>query len=334
MKSSSRLFPVQLISAEVSGSLAEDVYLIRPQNSPDKSVQIAVTHLTPLNESSSHEEACQSSNASKATPVKPALILLHGCYQNRRLWFSADNTELVNILIEQGFDIWLMEQRGHGMSPRNDSMESNTLDDYARYDIPAVNAFVGEKTGTAPSWVGYGEGVGALLLALGSRCLKEEVVTHVTGLGSPFGNEPITRIPFSHLMTGSLNFIPKKNRRRGPEMENSQLIRQLLKESAWPKVRGESMGIDLWAVLQEINTPLYWLAANDELGRLDPGLQKLQKCGSVGTSIVPMDIDQLLPEQIHNTLADKQTIEALLGAASTSIKHLWQRDKSLITGNP
>ena len=46
MQSSSQLFPVQLVSAEVIGSLVEDIYLLKPNNSADRSVELAVTRLS------------------------------------------------------------------------------------------------------------------------------------------------------------------------------------------------------------------------------------------------------------------------------------------------
>ena len=45
MQSSSNLFPVALISAERRGDLSEDVYRLKPGNSPDGTVELAVTRL-------------------------------------------------------------------------------------------------------------------------------------------------------------------------------------------------------------------------------------------------------------------------------------------------
>ena len=45
MQSSSQLFPVALLSAELRGDLTEDVYRLKPNNSPDSSVELAVTRL-------------------------------------------------------------------------------------------------------------------------------------------------------------------------------------------------------------------------------------------------------------------------------------------------
>ena len=48
MQSSSNLFPVALISAERRGDLSEDVYRLKPGNSPDGTVELAVTRLGPV----------------------------------------------------------------------------------------------------------------------------------------------------------------------------------------------------------------------------------------------------------------------------------------------
>lgn len=45
MQSSSKLFPVALVSAELRGDLVEDVYRLKPNNSPDRSVELALTRL-------------------------------------------------------------------------------------------------------------------------------------------------------------------------------------------------------------------------------------------------------------------------------------------------
>ena len=45
MQSSSTLFPVALLSAERRGDLSEDVYRLKAGNSPDRTVELALTRL-------------------------------------------------------------------------------------------------------------------------------------------------------------------------------------------------------------------------------------------------------------------------------------------------
>ena len=72
MQSSSELFPVALVSAELRGDLSEDVYRLKPGNSPDFTVELAVTRLG------------LAGQENRGVPV----ILLHGSFSNRRFWYS------------------------------------------------------------------------------------------------------------------------------------------------------------------------------------------------------------------------------------------------------
>ncbi|MBT13686.1 MAG: hypothetical protein CMI02_16825 [Oceanospirillaceae bacterium] len=142
MKSSSQLFPVSLLRADSFAGLTEDVYLVKHNRDPDLSVQVAVSHLGRNNQ----------------TPGGPPVILLHGSFTNRGFWLSHKGEGLARHLLDQGFDVWMMEMRGHGMSPRNQDYANNTLERYALYDLPAVSEFVAEKTSAAPVWAGHSLG--------------------------------------------------------------------------------------------------------------------------------------------------------------------------------
>lgn len=146
MKSSSELFPVILMRADHLGDFSEDIYLVRHQRDPqDTSVALALTHLQPLDRS---QEATSG----------PPLVLLHSVFQNRNAWVGHQQDGLAPFLAEQGFDVWLMEMRGHGHSPRNDSYEETRHETMARYDLPAVSAFIEEKTAQKPIWLGHSAG--------------------------------------------------------------------------------------------------------------------------------------------------------------------------------
>ena len=104
MKSSSQLFPVALIKAEVvADRFIEDTYLLKPNNSDDKSVQVALTRLG-------------EADGEKATRGEP-VILVHGSFTNRGFWLSQKGKGLASALLEKGFDPWMLELRGHGDSP-------------------------------------------------------------------------------------------------------------------------------------------------------------------------------------------------------------------------
>lgn len=142
MLSSSQLFPVSLMRADFAGPLAEDVYQLNPGISPDISVRVAVTRVT--------DPAWEG-------PRRP-VILLHSEFHNRRQWLSPEGRGFAARLAGEGFDVWLPEMRGHGLSPVNTHWSSNTLSSMALEDWPALHAFVTEQSGLAPVWLGVGVG--------------------------------------------------------------------------------------------------------------------------------------------------------------------------------
>lgn len=142
MHSSSQLFPVSLMKADFAGSLAEDVYQLNPRISPDISVRVAVTRVT--------DPAWEG-------PRRP-IILLHSEFHNRRQWLSPEGKGYAGHLARAGFDVWLPEMRGHGLSPVNKRWLTNTLSSMALEDWPALQAFVAEQAGLEPVWLGFGLG--------------------------------------------------------------------------------------------------------------------------------------------------------------------------------
>ena len=168
MQSSSLLFPVALISAERRGDLSEDVYRLKPANSPDISVELVVTRLGMADDSQV-----------RGVPV----ILLHGSFSNRRFWYSPKGVGLGAFLARAGFDVWLPEMRGHGLSSRNIAWGKNRVADYARYDLPAIVAFVRELSGQVPHWIGHSQGAISLAAALGGQYLSDKDVASVAFFG-------------------------------------------------------------------------------------------------------------------------------------------------------
>lgn len=162
MKSSSDLYPVSLLRADTLGSLSEDVYLIKHNLDSDKSVEVAVTHV--MHDTVKHT-------------VKPRLgsvVLVHGSFSNSGFWLSGKGEGLARLLLEQGFDVWLFEHRGHGNSPRNNDYFNNTVERYVLHDLKAANEFVHEKSGSYPFWIGHSLGGVMIAGAVASGVLSEQ----------------------------------------------------------------------------------------------------------------------------------------------------------------
>ena len=157
----------QLLSADIlSNGLIEDVYLITPNNSGDGSVQIALTHLS-------------KPGRKPGMPV----ILIHGQFSNRSVWFNYNGSNYAEFLTGLGYDVWMPEMRGHGLSPENQRFHHNSLLDYINYDLPALQEYVSTRVEEQPVWFGYGLSGVALSMALAGETLNRDLISGVVLLG-------------------------------------------------------------------------------------------------------------------------------------------------------
>ncbi|MDG1582054.1 alpha/beta fold hydrolase [Pseudomonas sp. GOM6] len=253
MQSSSDLFPVALVAAELRGDLSEDVYRLKPGNSPDPSVELALTRLG------------LASQESRGAPV----ILLHGSFSNRRFWYSPRGIGLGAYLARAGFDVWIAEMRGHGLSPRNQTYKHNTVADYARYDLPAIAAFVREQSAQTPHWIGHSLGGITLAAALGGGYLDEHSAASTALFGSQISRIywPLKVPPVewgSRLLLKGFHHVSGSRFKRGPEDEPIGLALESLR---WHRLFGRfgDADRDWWAGLAESRVPLLAVAAAGDL---------------------------------------------------------------------
>lgn len=245
MQSSSELFPVALISAEIRGELTEDVYLLKPNNSPDNTVELALTRIGLRERSGDHSE-----------PV----VLLHGSFSNRRFWCSPLGIGAGAHLARQGFDVWILELRGHGLSPRNRDYTKNRVSQYVRYDLPAVAAFVQEQNGLAPHWVGHSLGGIVLAAALGGGYLDEASAASAALFGSQISRIywPLKVPPVEwagRLLLKGFDQVSGSRLKRGPEDEPIGLVKESLRWHGLFGRFGDSER-DWWAGLADVRVPL------------------------------------------------------------------------------
>ncbi|MDU9390263.1 alpha/beta fold hydrolase [Pseudomonas sp. zfem002] len=249
MQSSSSLFPVALLRAERCGDLSEDVYRLKAGNSPDPSVELALTRL-----------GMADQDAVRGVPV----ILLHGSFSNRRFWFSPRGIGLGAHLARAGFDVWIPEMRGHGLSPRNRDYNANRVADYAAYDLPAVAAFVHEQTAQPAHWLGHSLGGTTLAAALGGHYLDETLIASAAFFGTQVSRTywPLKIPPLewgSRLLLKRFPHISGSRFKRGPEDEPIGLA---IESMRWFGLFGRfgDKERDWWAGLAEVRVPVLTVA--------------------------------------------------------------------------
>lgn len=174
VKSSSGLFPAVLKEAELKGDYVEDVYLLKPGNSMDRTVEFAVTHL---------------SVPGKRRAELPPVVLVHGLYRNRQQWIAAGQG-LAMALINAGYDVWLPELREHGSSPLR--AETHGPLEIAECDLPAAAMFVREQTGQAAVFIGVDVSSLALLYAYQAGLLSRNLIAGLVSLGGPCDKESMS----------------------------------------------------------------------------------------------------------------------------------------------
>lgn len=251
MQSSSQLFPVALQSAEIRGDLYEDIYRLKPGNSPDPSVELVVTRLTQA------EGSC-------GVPV----VLLHGSFSNRRFWYSPTGIGLGPYLARLGFDVWIPEMRGHGLSPRNTDYRNNRIADYARYDLPAITAFVHEQSAQPVHWLGHSLGGTTLAAALGGQYLDQAQLASVALFGSQVSKcHWIIKVPpvtwLLRLMLRRMVALSGMRFKQGPEDEPVGVLREGLRiHGLFGRFADEQR--NWWAGLEQVQVPMLAVSASGD----------------------------------------------------------------------
>lgn len=126
MKSSSELFPVALLGAEQHTLWSEDTYRLKPNNSTDLSAEFVLTRVS-------------RSELGLAQP----LLWLPPFLTSRSDWRDRWELQVVDLL-DHGYEVWLLDWRGHGLSPRAQRWAHTRVSDLAAYDVPAAAAFIAE----------------------------------------------------------------------------------------------------------------------------------------------------------------------------------------------
>jgi polyhydroxyalkanoate synthase subunit PhaC len=112
------------------------------------------------------------------SPPKAALILVHGFAQNRYTWHCSTRS-LSAWFVDQGFETYNLELRGHGRSRKEGQIGAECFDDYVQDVIILANAI------SKPAfWLGHSLGGAAIYGA--AATMKPLKCLGVIGLGAVF----------------------------------------------------------------------------------------------------------------------------------------------------
>lgn len=117
------------------------------------------------------------------------VILCHGLSANRFIFDMEQAPSLACYLRDNGYDVWVPELRGSGMSDSPGLFSSCCsytwgYEDHLKYDIPAIIGFVTkESLSDKVKWVGHS--MGGMLIYSHIARQKDSRITSVTTIGAP-----------------------------------------------------------------------------------------------------------------------------------------------------
>ncbi|XP_016872034.1 lipase member K isoform X3 [Homo sapiens] len=112
------------------------------------------------------------------TAPKPAVYLQHGLIASASNWIcNLPNNSLAFLLADSGYDVWLGNSRGNTwsrkhlkLSPKSPEYWAFSLDEMAKYDLPATINFIIEKTGQKRLYyVGHSQGTTIAFIAFSTN---------------------------------------------------------------------------------------------------------------------------------------------------------------------
>jgi len=84
------------------------------------------------------------------------LVMLPGLFSNRHFWLSPKGVGLAGFLAQQGYEPWLVERRGIGLSPRSPARAG--LFEHIVQDLPRVQQLVQHHNPRPAFWIGHSFG--------------------------------------------------------------------------------------------------------------------------------------------------------------------------------
>ncbi|XP_004369964.1 lipase member K [Trichechus manatus latirostris] len=120
-----------------------------------------------------HGKGCSS-----RTAPKPVVYLQHGLIASASNWIcNLPNNSLAFLLADTGYDVWMGNSRGNTwsrkhlkLSPKSSEYWAFSLDEMAKYDLPATIDFIIKKTGQERLfYVGHSQGTTIAFIAFSTN---------------------------------------------------------------------------------------------------------------------------------------------------------------------
>ncbi|MCK4340370.1 MAG: alpha/beta fold hydrolase [Phycisphaerae bacterium] len=271
--------------------------------SDDPDSQLLIAHV-------STRDAARIAIKRKPAPGGTPVIFLHGLAVNADLWDLPDvrgagyaYRSLAKVLHETGYDIWLVNLRGHGaprmLSEPPPGQTDWCVDHFILYDLPAVVDHVAAETGLRPFVIGAS--MGSMTLAgyvQGARLVGAGAEAHLEA-------EPETARARQEKLAGCV-FVELPAKLRWPDSlydQDGRLQWRVLLRDWWrsdEEVNHSFEMLSRWGWLQALlaavgEVPLTWLGGEDED---QPWYRKLPKSLADGVAQVERAVMQAMLQMV------------------------------------
>lgn len=221
------------------------------------------------------ENTSQQNNSASREPV----LMLHGSYSNRHFWISPKGLGLAPYLFDQGFDVWVIEFRGHGASPKSAQFKHYLAEQWGQSDLPAAINFIYEQTQQAVNLTAHSAGGVNLLAALSKQKIDESKLMRAVLLGvqTTYGQDYLKNsllfmfIKFAMKVYGR---FPAKKLKFGPEDESNSVMLQMMN---WRRTGKwlDSQGNDFWQGIPNIKLPIMMITSDGDAQDPKKGVELL-----------------------------------------------------------
>lgn len=190
------------------------------------------------------------------------VLLTHGTFSN-----AAVCTRLASYLAAQGFDAWVLELRGHGMSPSG--AVPIDFEVWSRLDVPAAISTVREKTGARQVFlVGHSGGGLAFLMHLARHPEAAAGIAGLVTLASQATDAARTwsgavKMALAAALNRLLGRLPGPLLGFGPEDEAGSVMSQWFRWN-WSRRWAGRDGFDYLAAAGQVGVPMLCLAGGGD----------------------------------------------------------------------
>lgn len=238
--------------------------------------EIALTRVPPQLSSHGSDRLPGCGTPPHATPV----LLVHGSFSNRGFWISNKGIGLAPFLSSRGYDVWVVDLRGHGLSWHGPDFTSITAEDHIQGDLPAAVRYVCETTGKPLFLAGHSAGGIILASYLSVSRLKPDRLLGVALFGAQLAyGEEFLKVPalafLAEVLVTLLGRIPARLLGLGPEAEPAA---EMLEFIRWKKCGGkwmDSRGFSYEEGLKAVETPVLVVAGAADRNDPPAGCKKL-----------------------------------------------------------